>query len=279
MLLTIVMVMGLLPGTAWATTEELECTHTDAELSKDSSGHSKICLECGESWEPHSDADGDAAECSHAWGEWYTTVYPECEYVGVEQRDCSVCGAYEENDLSALGHNWVWDTLPTTSVNGIRHCATCGTVETDLRYDASYYWTFACNNKASEIDEDYSDYNNEFMYEEDDYVALQDPSLTLGGLSTTTPCSRRLPCSSPALQDLPQRWIPSKITISVLLSKRNIPPRFPSSGRTAGIVMTARTSILSTHLPSSAPKTDQHQGLPDTGICGTKLLTVNTPSI
>jgi len=154
---------------SWGEYKEITApTCTEAGLAK------AVCGTCG------AEDTMNLAALGHDWSDWYTTVEPECEYVGLEQRDCIVCGAYEENVVSALGHNWVWETLPTDSVTGTRHCTTCGTVENEVIYDISYYWTLTCNNKASEIDEGYSWYDDEFSYEEDGYVSLVDLSLAYG---------------------------------------------------------------------------------------------------
>ena len=151
----------------WANTVEPTCT--------DAGTRARSCGNCGET---QTDV---AAALGHSWGAWYTTVEPECEYVGLEQRDCSVCGSYEENVIPALGHTWVWDTIPTYDVNGARHCETCATVESDLVYDVSYYWDLASKNTASAIDEGYAEYDDEFAYEVDGYIALSDLSLAYGG--------------------------------------------------------------------------------------------------
>ncbi|MBQ3183335.1 MAG: hypothetical protein IJB57_06675, partial [Clostridia bacterium] len=151
----------------WTTTVEPTCT--------DSGSKDRTCSVCG------ATESQVVAALGHSWGAWYTTVEPECEYVGLEQRDCSVCGSYEENVIPALGHAWVWDTLPNDSVNGERHCETCATVESDLVYDVSYYWDFASKNTASAIDEGYADFDDEFAYEVDGYIALSDLSLAQSG--------------------------------------------------------------------------------------------------
>ncbi len=154
----------------WANTVEPTCTDAGIKV--------RNCPVCG------AEETQASAALGHAWGDWYETVAPDCENDGLEQRDCATCGAYEEAWIDALGHVWVWDTLATFDTNGARHCDACGSVETDLAYDLTYYWTPASNNKVSNVDPDFADYNDAFSWSydpESGAVEIDDMANVYGG--------------------------------------------------------------------------------------------------
>ncbi len=149
----------------WTVDLDPDCTNAGSK--------SRVCSVCG-------DVDTEVIPANgHSWSDWYNTLDPNCTDDGMEQRDCNVCGSYEENILPALGHAWAWDVLPTFEVNGQRTCPVCGEVEEDLVYDAEYYWTFASDNKVSNIDAGYADFNDDYekVIGEDGSIELQDMSL------------------------------------------------------------------------------------------------------
>ena len=151
----------------WTTDVEPDCTNTGSK--------SRVCSVCGDVNTEVIAANG------HDWTAWYETLAATCTTDGMEQRDCNVCSSYEENVLVAFGHDWVWDVVPDYTTNGQRTCATCTTVESDLAYDISYFWTFASDNKVGNIDAAYAEFNDEYAVNVDGAIELQDMSLAYGG--------------------------------------------------------------------------------------------------
>jgi hypothetical protein len=82
---------------------------------------------------------------SHEYGEWTTTVQPECIKDGSEQRTCSICGNVETVSIPALGHDWSeWEEVhpATCEIDGTQEhtCSRCGEVETEVIVAEGHDW-------------------------------------------------------------------------------------------------------------------------------------------
>ena len=85
-----------------------------------------------------SDVVSSSSECTHEFGEWLTTMRATCTEKGQETRTCSLCGATEHRETTALGHNWdeenaVITTAPTAEAKGVKTitCKRCNATKTE----------------------------------------------------------------------------------------------------------------------------------------------------
>ncbi len=75
----------------------------------------------------------EALSGTHTWSRWRDITVATCEKEGLRGRTCSVCGEYEKQTVSALGHKdsaWVVKTAATCSSQGLKTktCSVCGEV-------------------------------------------------------------------------------------------------------------------------------------------------------
>ena len=73
--------------------------------------------------------------CEHVWGEWIVDSEPTCTAKGHRHRVCSRCGEAEEEDIGALGHDWVEieRVAATCDADGYvkYRCSVCGEEKTE----------------------------------------------------------------------------------------------------------------------------------------------------
>ena len=67
----------------------------------------------------------DACE-THSFGDWTITAEPTCTSKGMKERECSVCGLIEQEEIAMLAHTWVAATCTEAG-----YCSVCGTVNPD----------------------------------------------------------------------------------------------------------------------------------------------------
>ena len=67
----------------------------------------------------------DACE-THSFGDWTVTAEPTCTSKGMKERECSVCGLIEQEEIEMLAHTWVDATCTEAG-----YCSVCGTVNPD----------------------------------------------------------------------------------------------------------------------------------------------------
>ena len=72
-----------------------------------------------------SESNTTSEECVHEYGDWTTTMRATCTEKGQETRVCSKCGAEENRETDALGHDWdeenaVVVTAPTAEAKGVK---------------------------------------------------------------------------------------------------------------------------------------------------------------
>ena len=70
--------------------------------------------------------DGIAACEEHSFGDWTVTSEPTCTSKGMKERECSVCGLIEQEEIEMLAHTWVDATCTEAG-----YCSVCGTVNPD----------------------------------------------------------------------------------------------------------------------------------------------------
>ena len=98
-------------------------------------------ISCGESETPSDTGRGgtqsggkpDQTTCEHTYGEWETTVPPQCVLNGSQMRTCSKCGKYDFLSIPAVGHTLVKIEAvePTCATPGSTEgekCSVCGYV-------------------------------------------------------------------------------------------------------------------------------------------------------
>ena len=76
-------------------------------------------------------------ECEHEWGDWFEVEEATCMEPGLEERQCLLCGEYEQEIIPTdmADHEWSdWVTIkePTLLENGeeTHQCELCGVTET-----------------------------------------------------------------------------------------------------------------------------------------------------
>ncbi len=79
----------------------------------------------------------DMVVCDHKWSEWICISQQTCTQDGLERRQCSECGAVEEKQSDALGHDWKMNFVTKPSEKYIRGlaeyvCTRCGEEKMDL---------------------------------------------------------------------------------------------------------------------------------------------------
>jgi GH25 family lysozyme M1 (1,4-beta-N-acetylmuramidase) len=70
----------------------------------------------------------ESLPCAHDFGEWQTTLEPECDRLGTEKSECKICGKVVERDLPCTLHKPSMSIYPPTcTAEGYTHyeCA-CG---------------------------------------------------------------------------------------------------------------------------------------------------------
>lgn len=113
-----------------------KCEREGCNLSGDKEAHSSssakctdksaLCEVCGATFDPKN---------AHIMGEWYLYSEPDCLTGQIMRRECTLCGAVENDEGSPLGHDfgsWTVITEPTETKKGEkrRECLRCGEVET-----------------------------------------------------------------------------------------------------------------------------------------------------
>ena len=73
----------------------------------------------------------------HQFGQWSVLVQATCDAAGAQERNCSVCGYKEQENVPALGHSyseWEVKTPATETENEVQHriCSLCGDEETKI---------------------------------------------------------------------------------------------------------------------------------------------------
>ncbi|MBQ8291547.1 MAG: leucine-rich repeat protein [Clostridia bacterium] len=85
------------------------------------------CSTCGGTY-----ADNYTACAGHSYGEWQEVLAATCVKAGMDERQCSVCFAWENRVTGAKGHAFTIDSLQkaTCQKNGVAHyvCKECGEV-------------------------------------------------------------------------------------------------------------------------------------------------------
>ena len=105
--------------------EAVEPTCTKTGLTEGSH-----CGVCGEVLVPQV----EVPMSEHSYGEWEEATPATCTEKGVQKRVCAVCGQFEEDEIPALGHDWVKiDRVePTPTEPGYeegRYCSRCDVSE------------------------------------------------------------------------------------------------------------------------------------------------------
>ncbi|MBE6686927.1 MAG: hypothetical protein E7591_06805 [Ruminococcaceae bacterium] len=109
-------------------------TSTVTEATCTAGGYTTYkCSACG-----HSYKGNETAAKGHSFGAWYTSVEPTATTKGEERRDCSVCGAYEINELPMLENT---DTVPNVTTSGYDVMVSCAGDISYIRYAKGEYTT------------------------------------------------------------------------------------------------------------------------------------------
>ncbi len=73
----------------------------------------------------------DQSACEHSYSDWQILLEPNCIDEGLKARTCITCSFVQEEDISALGHDfsdeWSIDLAPTCEASGSKshHCSRC----------------------------------------------------------------------------------------------------------------------------------------------------------
>ncbi len=148
LLLAIVMVVGMLPSSAFAEGEGAppdEHSHTwDAGTVVSDS----TCTEAGTMIHTCScgaTTDSVIQPKGHSFSEWTVTIPATCTADGTQTRTCSVCNTVETGTVPATGHQWgewTYITEPTCTVGGerVRVCSVCGAEDDEILSALGHSW-------------------------------------------------------------------------------------------------------------------------------------------
>ena len=74
------------------------------------------------------------AATGHTYGDWGTVSDPDCDHMGRDERECSVCGHIDVRNTSSLGHEWGpvhYEWVDDTHYKAYRECTRNGCYESE----------------------------------------------------------------------------------------------------------------------------------------------------